>query len=55
MPVLSASFLLDPGEVGRFFAQLDRALGSEDGLLADCSGPWPPYGFVQIRVDSGAV
>lgn len=54
LPVLSASFLLDPDEVGRFFAQLERALAAEDGLLAESSGPWPPYGFVQIRVDEGA-
>jgi hypothetical protein len=48
--VFEGSFLLDPADQTRFFARLDDALTQAGGLSARCSGPWPPYGFVDVAL-----
>ena len=52
--VLSATYLVGADEVEEFLAHLERVLVAEGDLLGDCSGPWPPYSFVEVRVEGEA-
>jgi hypothetical protein len=45
--ILNAAFLLRKSKVDTFMNRVDmiRRKYEENGLLADCTGPWPPYNF----------
>jgi hypothetical protein len=46
--VLDGTFLVDAEHEQEFFSTLEKALSRSPVLRADCSGPWPPYTFVQF-------
>ena len=51
--LLSASYLVDRGELDAFHqavAQLERA---HAGLTLACTGPWPPYSFATAEIGAG--
>lgn len=46
-PVLNWAFLVSSDRVGEFRACVQRTAAAhvEQGVVIECSGPWPPYSF----------
>jgi hypothetical protein len=44
--LLAAAYLVDRGDVPAFRAQVERTV-ARAGVRAVCTGPWPPYSFVE--------
>ncbi len=50
-PLFAASYLVPESELGRFKDVVSRLTASHPELAIVCTGPWPPYSFV----DDGAL
>ncbi|MGN6662961.1 MAG: GvpL/GvpF family gas vesicle protein [Solirubrobacterales bacterium] len=44
---LKSAYLVDRGRVEAFGAQVEELAEEVDGAAIACTGPWPPYSFVQ--------
>jgi hypothetical protein len=47
--VLRAAYLVDNRELGAFRAAVDRLARERPDLALLCTGPWPPYAFVEVE------
>jgi len=49
--ILNSAFLVDKNKVGAFISIVDilKAQYEERGFFYDCTGPWPPYNFCQMK------
>jgi hypothetical protein len=45
--LLTASYLLPDDRVGRFTDEVKRMQAEHPELALTCTGPWPPYSFVE--------
>ena len=48
--VMTAAYLLNTDRVGAFGDRITELVGGHPELRILCTGPWPPYSFVQTRV-----
>jgi hypothetical protein len=48
---VAGSYLLDREAVEEFASELDRLDGETADAMFVCTGPWPPYSFVQPEAD----
>jgi hypothetical protein len=51
--VLRASYLVERPLVGEFRAMAQRLQSEYRDTAVLCTGPWPPYSFVEVAVSSG--
>jgi hypothetical protein len=51
--LLAAAYLVDEGRVEDFRTAVDRAEKERRDVRIFCTGPWPPYNFVDFQADGG--
>jgi hypothetical protein len=52
--LLRASYLVDRGAVARFRGTVERLQRADPGVAILCTGPWPPYSFVDESAATAA-
>jgi hypothetical protein len=46
--ILAAAYLVERADIPAFRAEAERAAAVLPGVRAVCTGPWPPYSFVEV-------